>query len=280
MVHPYGEIARLACCRICALRLSAVSSSADNEGCRVASMPRDPRTRGSERQTSPVGNAGFPGADNVNSADGFFSNLNPPTTVGITDGLLALYAVKHDPFAYFADIEAGDDPRLSLKNVVGFDGSHGLFAELAQGHLPDLVYIVPNQCNDQHGRSGGGPECDFDPNDVGTLTGLNPGLMYQGDVTLERLVTAITASPAWKHGHSAIVVVWYENDYSTRTSNQVVLIVDTNYGPHGLKSGRFYTHYALTKTLDGALRLPCLNHACDPGVEVMSDLFKDQDDRQ
>ena len=215
------------------------------------------------------------GADNVNSADGLFSNLNPPTTVGITDGLLALYAVKHDPFAYFADIQEGSDPRLSLKNVVGFDGAHGLFADLAQGHLPDLVYIVPNQCNDQHGRSGGGPACDFDPSDVGTLTGLNPGLMFQGDVTLERLVTAITASPAWRHGRSAIVVVWDESDYSNAPiTNQVTLVVQTNEGENeGVRSNHFYTHFSLLKSMEAAFNLPCLNHACDSTTEVMSDLF-------
>jgi phosphatidylinositol-3-phosphatase len=218
------------------------------------------------------------GADGIDSADGLFSNLNPPTNAGITDGLLALYAVKHDPFAYFADVEEGearDDPRLSLKNVVGFDGSHGLFADLAQGRLPDLVYIVPNQCNDQHGRSGGGPACDFDPNDVGTVKGLNPGLMYQGDVTLERLVTAITASPAWRHDRSAIVVVWDESDYSNAPiTNQVTLVVQTNEGENaGVRSNHFYTHFSLLKSMEAAFNLPCLNHACDAGTEVMSDLF-------
>ena len=215
------------------------------------------------------------GADKVDTADGFFWDQNLPTTVGITDGVLGLYAVKHDPFAYFADVQEGSDPQLSLKNVVGFDGAHGLFADLAQGHLPDLVYIVPNQCNDQHGRSGGGPECDYDPNDVGTLTGLNPGLMFQGDATLERLVTAITASPAWKHGRSAIVVVWDESDYSNAPiTNQVTLVVQTNEGDNeGVRSSHFYTHFSLLKSMEAAFNLPCLNHACDATTEVMDDLF-------
>jgi hypothetical protein len=70
------------------------------------------------------------------------------------------------------------------------------------------------------------------------------------------------------------VILWDENDYSTSTSNQVVTIVDTNYGVHKVQSSRFYDHYSLTKTLDGAFGLPCLNHACDTGVEVMADLFR------
>jgi hypothetical protein len=57
------------------------------------------------------------------------------------------------------------------------------------------------------------------------------------------------------------------------TTNQVLLIVDTNYGPHGLKSNKFYTHFSLLKSLEAGFHLPCLNHACDAATSVMSDLF-------
>jgi len=46
-----------------------------------------------------------------------------------------------------------------------------------------------------------------------------------------------------------------------------------------VKSGKYYTHFSLTKSLDGAFGLACLNHACDPKVNVMSDLFGGDDDR-
>jgi hypothetical protein len=215
------------------------------------------------------------GADGVNSADGLFSNLNPPSNSGVPDSLLALYAVKHNPFAYFGDIEAGADSRLSLANMVSFDGSNGLFADLYAGRAPTFSYIVPNQCNDQHARSGAGPQCADDPNDTGTLEGLNPALMYQGDATLGRIIGAIKASPTWNEGRNAIVIVWDESDYSIAPiTNQVTLIVATNDGgSHGRTSSRFYTHFSLLKTLEGELGLPCLNHACDRDVQVMKDLF-------
>ncbi|MBV8147165.1 MAG: phosphoesterase [Gammaproteobacteria bacterium] len=219
------------------------------------------------------------GADGVNLADGLFSNLNPPSNSGVTDGVVGLYAVKHDPFAYFADIEQGADPRLSLSRVVGFDGKHGLFTDLAKGTVPSFAYIVPNQCNDQHGRSGAGPQCDSDPNDVGTVQGLNPALMYQGDVALERIVTAIRSSPAWKEGRNAIVIVWDESDYSNAPiTNQVTLVVATNRGEQeGRVSHRFYTHFSLLKSLEAGFGVPCLNNACRPDVQVISDLFDDHD---
>ena len=216
------------------------------------------------------------GADNVNSADGVFSNLASPSNSGVTDGVVGLYAVKHNPFAYFMDVQAGTLPGLSLDNVASFEGNTGLFADLYNGHVPTFSFIAPNQCNDQHGRSGAGPQCDYDPSDVGTQKGLNPALMYQGDVTLQRIVGAIKASPSWNEGRNAIVIVWDESDYANAPiSNQVTLIVDTNDGDdaHGHSSNRFYDHFSLLKSIEGALGLPCLNHACDATTDVMSDVF-------
>jgi hypothetical protein len=169
-----------------------------------------------------------------------------------------------------------------LKRVSGFEGDGGLFEDLSSGHVPHFSFIAPNQCNDQHGRGNGGTQCDFDPNDQGTLDGLNPALMYIGDLTLRNIVKAIHRSPAWHDGRNAIVVLWDEDDYSVApTTNRVLLIVDTNYGPHGVKDGNFFTHFSLLKSLEGGFRLPCLNHACDDSTKVMSNLFRggDHDDR-
>ena len=219
------------------------------------------------------------GADGVNFSDGFFTDRTniPGVLPGEQQSLVKLYAAKHNPFVYFRNVQDGDDPRNSLKNVVGFEGAHGLFDDLAAGRIPTFSFIAPNQCNDQHGRGNAGPACDFDPNDDGTQAHLNPALIYQGDLVLRRLVRAIHESPAWQDGRNAIVVLWDENDYSaTPITNQVLLIVDTNYGPHRLRSNTFYTHFSLLKTLEAGLGLPCLNHACDATVHVMSDLFADR----
>jgi phosphatidylinositol-3-phosphatase len=87
-------------------------------------------------------------------------------------------------------------------------------------------------------------------------------------------VTAIHASPVWERGHNAIVVIWDENDYAVQPIiNQVVAIVDTNYGFHGLISDHYYTHFSLLRTIEGGLGLPCLNHACDGSTNTMTDLF-------
>jgi phosphatidylinositol-3-phosphatase len=235
------------------------------------------------------------GADRVNTSDGYFSNLtdftpfvsggsfsqwsvqgvNIPavTTQAQAQGdIVSLYAVKHNPFAYFESVQEGHDSRNSLKNVVGFAGPSGLYTDLGSGNVPNFSLIAPNQCNDQHGRGNDGPFCNFDAADNGTQTGLNETNIVQGDVTVQQIVGAIKQSPAWREGQNAIVLVWDENDY-TATPNQVLLVVDTNYGVKGVQSNNFYTHFSLLKSLESGFGLPCLNHACDDSTRVISDLF-------
>ncbi len=232
------------------------------------------------------------GADLVNYSDGNFTNLtdftslnaqiaasnaaNPTATLPTlsTGNIVQLYAVKHDPFAYFKSTQEGYNWGNSLKNIVPFDTDKGLFGDLASGKVPNYSFIAPNQCNDQHGRGNGSVFCAYDPNDNGTQLGLNPALMTLGDQALQKIVTAIHASPAWKEGNNAIVTIWDEDDYSVSpTVNRVAAIVDTNYPTHKKQSGVFYTHFSLLKTIEGAFGLPCLNHACDASTAAMLDLF-------
>jgi phosphatidylinositol-3-phosphatase len=230
------------------------------------------------------------GADGVNVSDGFYTlgveqlarrqrhrHFKALSTTGnavSSSDVVYLYAVKHNPFVYFASVQNGENPNLSLAQSVPFEGPTGLYADLKSGSVPSCAFIAPNQCDDMHGGGNGTAFCNYDADDNGTQTGLNPSLILQGDLALQKIVTAIRASSVWWNSKSAIVILWDENDYSTRTSSQV-LIVDTNYGLHGITSEKFYIHYSLTKTLDAALGLQCLNHACDAGVSVMSDLFQE-----
>jgi hypothetical protein len=212
------------------------------------------------------------GADRVNNSDGFYSNVNliSSSLPAETQTLINLYAVKHNPFAYFKSVQEGGGGN-GLANTVGFER---LYADLSSGQVPSFSFIAPNQCNDQHGRGNAGPSCDFDPSSTGTQTGLNPALIYRGDQTIRALIDAIHGSPAWGSGHNAIVVLWDENDYSgTPNTNQVLLTVETNYGGGGTQSNAYYTHFSLLKTLEGGFGLPCLNHACDADVAAMTDLF-------
>jgi len=233
------------------------------------------------------------GADGVNYSNGTASNLTdfsklaPLTSASVVQA----YAAKHNPFVYFKNVQEEMQRDNSLENIVGFDGPKGLYSDLASGDVPSLSFIAPSQCNDQHGRGNGDAFCAFDFGantsglTFGTQVGLNPGLILQGDVTIERLVNSIKASRVWHEGRNAIVIVWDENDYSgistaptglfpPQNQNKVVLTVETNRDRDGgVQSGNYYNSFSLLRSLESGFGLPCLNHACDPGVAAMSDLF-------
>jgi hypothetical protein len=196
------------------------------------------------------------GADGVNNSDGLISDVTQSEP-----GMPKLYAVKHNPFVYFADVQEGANPRLSLKQSVDFTQ---LFADLRSGRVPNYSFIVPNQCHDQHARgtSEVGPGCSDDQNAIA-----------QGDAAVSILIPAIKNSPAWKQGNNVIVLVWDENDYSS-LPNQVIATVETNYGPTGLVSNVKYNHFSMLKTIEAGFGLPYLNHAADKNVPLMTDLFK------
>ncbi|MDE3010639.1 MAG: phosphoesterase [Pseudomonadota bacterium] len=245
------------------------------------------------QETLPL--AGPDGVDYSNGTvtDANFAKLpnvaNLPSNPG---SYVKAYAAKHNPFVYFKSVQEGSKG-LSFDNVRPFDGIGGLYADLATGRVPSFSFIAPNQCNDMHGRGNGDSFCGWDPLPTGTQVGLNPGLIAQGDATVARLVGSIKASPAWKDGRNAIVVIWDENDYSgvktlvqdpttgamsypagTPFTNNVLVTVETNYrrSPK-VVSNNYYNHFSLLRSIEGGLGLPCLNHACDANVSVMADMF-------
>ncbi len=196
--------------------------------------------------------------DGVNYSDGIFSNLDEGRVARL-GGLQKFYAAKHNPFVYFASVQ--ENTHHALENVVGFDGAQGLYADLGAGTVPEFSFIVPNHCHDMHGMSNSSKLCAD-----------KRALVQMGDVGVRQLVESIQASPAWKTGHAALIVMWDENSFGAEP-NRVPMMVYTNYGTHGVQSNRPYSHFSLLKTLETAFGLPCLNHACDSNVHVMTDLF-------
>jgi len=220
----------------------------------------------------------------VTTSDGYFTDIGTysadEVALGETGGNLAkLYRMKHNPFIAFASIQATYNPATGqIPGVSSYEGATGLWADIATGRVANYSLIVPNQCHDQHAGNNGAvfayPFCSGDPNDNGTQTGLNPGLMAVGDQEIQAIVQAIKASPVWTHGHTAIVITWDENDYSVApTTNQVLTIVDKNFGAQGVQSNTYYTHFSLLKSIESGFGLPCLNHACDHTTMLMRDLF-------
>lgn len=198
-----------------------------------------------------------------------------------------LYAVKHNPFPYVAEIQA--DPNQFAKQVP----IEQLFSDLSSGKVPAFSYIVPDQCRDMHGIGNPLAPCggafDTDDNDV-----------KRGDDETGWLVNAITGSSVWLSGRNALFIVFdegngpltcaYDPDNKVDTApgsllpgadcyapanynDRVVFIAIRNYGAHGLQDPRFYNHFSLLKTIEAAFGLPFLGHAADATTNTLAPLL-------
>ena len=193
----------------------------------------------------------------------------------VDDTAQKLYAQKHNPFVYFNSI-ATNPARLA--KIKPFD-LVALKMQLSNPtQMPRFVYIVPNQCNDQHGTGGtiapGSADCSTD-----SLT------LAAGDKFLANVIPAITGSASFTH-RSAIFIVWDENDFSGQLScckpsptgvgggHATGFVVTKNGKP--VKSAVPMDHYSLLATIEDGFDLPRLANA--KTANAMFSLFADSDD--
>ena len=169
-----------------------------------------------------------------------------------------LYAAKHNPFEYFRSTQGSKDIVGYASNLRNNTIGGGLAKDLAAGTVANFNFIAPNLCHDMHGT----PMCSQ-----------AHALIREGDQEVQALVGAITGSAMWKSGRNAVIVMWDENDFSNTGNNRVPLIVETNYQSKGMHFSRACNHFSLLKTLEKGFGLHYLNHAKDPQIHAMSDLF-------
>jgi phosphatidylinositol-3-phosphatase len=194
-----------------------------------------------------------------------------------------VYAAKHNGFLSFRSVQ--QDPKRGDK-VVDF---RQLDRDLAAGQMPNYAHIVPNQCNDMHGRDAGRdvpPDC---------LKSNTDALITRGDRVIGELVQKIIDSPLWSAAdNAAIVITFDENDKEERKGvdqgccgtdphsaanfggGRIPTIVITNHGPRGLIDDRPYNHYSLLRTTEDAFGInEYIGHAADvrSGVVSMAPLF-------
>jgi hypothetical protein len=204
-----------------------------------------------------------------------------------------LYAVKHNPFPYVAEIQ--DNP-AQFANQVPIEQ---LFSDLGSGKTPAFSYIVPDQCRDMHGIGNPLAPCGG-PNDTDDID------VKRGDDETGWLVNGILGSRGWKSGRNALFIVFdegngpltcpnYNPDAGTDTApgsllpgtdcyapanfnDKVVLIAITNYGVRGVQDPRFQSHYSLLKTIEAAFGLPYLGHAADSTTNTLAPLLAPADE--
>jgi uncharacterized protein YjbI with pentapeptide repeats len=191
------------------------------------------------------------------------------------DAAHPLYAVKDNPFMFFASIQ---QDTAEAHKIVPFTQ---FAADLKRTTLANFVYIVPNLCDDMHGTARFCPPAQIsgDPRDR--------RLIRIGDQFVGSVVHQIMNAPVWSHGNTAIIIAWDEDDSQTPDTvagccdsprraggGHIPAIVITNHGPRGVQDPTAYNHYSLLRTVQQAFGLDCLQYTCDrTRVKLMTPLF-------
>ncbi len=82
-------------------------------------------------------------------------------SVGYTGDDTGHYAVRHNPLAYFTDVQ---NDTKQVQNLVPFSQ---FATDLNATNLPDFSFIVPNLCNDAH-------DCSLGSSDIWLKTNIDP----------------------------------------------------------------------------------------------------------
>jgi len=163
------------------------------------------------------------------------------------------YAAKHNPFAYFNDINGWDGtafhPELRCNDHV-VDYAQ-LDVDIANHVVPSYVFITPNLDNDMHDK----------PINV-------------GDTWLSVQLPKLMATDAYKNG-GVIFLLWDEGGGSPASDDPPFIAISPN-AARGMKSEVDYDTSSYLQTVQnilGVADLPCADAADRSSVVSMTDLF-------
>lgn len=144
----------------------------------------------------------------------YCENLPAPGSAACstTDG----YVRRHAPWTDFANVDHANERPLA-----------DLDADVAQGALPALAFVIPNLCDDMH-------TCP----------------VAQGDAWLAGHVPALLAAIG---AHGLLVLTWDERD--TGTDNHILTVFAGGAVRAGAVSSRPITHTTVLRTITAALGL-------------------------
>jgi uncharacterized protein YceK len=151
-----------------------------------------------------------------------------PCEEGGTNGL---YAIKHDFFISFLDINSSVN---RTNNIIGFQsGVSSTYSELTGANPPAFVAVTPNLIDDGHNTT------------VAAFNGWLQSTSFFQDMLQSKYFT-----------DGAIFITFDENGYVT--PNQVYCVVVSALAKPGYQAGTAYTHYSLLRTMEDNWGLPTL----------------------
>lgn len=160
-----------------------------------------------------------------------------------------LYAARHVPFGFFADV-AGAPPDWNTPGCAEhFREFSALKDDLKSGDVANYVFIVPNVCNDMHGSD----KC-------------KKNLIRKGDDFLKSMLPGLID---WSKKNGGIVMLaWDEDSYSGILPFILAGAgVKKNYA-----SKEIYSHRSMIRTVEKIFSLPVLDTVKD--AADFSDMFE------
>ena len=140
-----------------------------------------------------------------------------------------LYTRKHEPWTYCANLDhTRERPYTDLA------------ADIAGGTLPNLVFVVPNNCHNSHNSST--PGCGVADADNWLSVNLPPIMAALGPTGL-------------------LILTWDENDNSA--GNQILTVFKGAQVIPGAVSSQPINHYSVVRTICEAFGLAPINAAAD-----------------
>jgi hypothetical protein len=213
---------------------------------------------------------------------GYTGEYYPVDTVNGQSVPHKIYAQKHDPFMYFSDIRNNPARMQKIVPFTQFD------SDLASNHVPNFVWISPDQCHDMHGVSAADAAAAGIPDCASPASGLDHNVIKLGDTFVHDTVARIMSSKAWD-SKSAIIINWDENDYGSYEGccysptgiNGVTLgggdapfmVITSKNAHHIVDTTTPYNHYTLLATIEGLWNLGCIENSCDFGDRVLMTKF-------
>jgi phosphatidylinositol-3-phosphatase len=157
------------------------------------------------------------------------------------------YAVKHDPFVYFADVTNSNNSK-SQTCIAHVRPYTELAADLQNNRVANYNFITPNLCNDMH-------DCD----------------VSVGDSWLSTEIPKIMNSAAYRNG-GAIFITWDEGENDSDGPIGMIVISPLAKG-NGYSNSIRYTHSSTLLTLEETFGLS-VRLGASAGATDLSDLFK------
>lgn len=137
------------------------------------------------------------------------------------------YAVKHNPWPYFAAERA-----LCQENDVPLTE---LAADVDAGQLPAVGMVIPDLCNDAH-------DCT----------------LARADDWMKKYVGEVLAGPDWESGRLAVVITADEDD---KHHDNLILTVVAHPALEHVVVNTHLDHYSIARSYAGVAGVPPLEHA-------------------